>query len=113
MPLTAGRRDEQNERINNILMRLVGLGFVPEKFGLIDTELSEIGLSVEKLKSLTSEEIIGILKEQQFDWTNLEAFADWLASGHPEKAIGIYEHSQLESGVFSFGIMNKINNLKA
>ncbi|NMH28325.1 hypothetical protein [Flavobacterium silvaticum] len=112
MPLTAGRRDEQNERINNILLRLIGLGFVPEKSELIDAELSGIELSVEKLERLSASELIEVLQNQQFDWTNFESFADWLASAHKQKALAIYTFIQQESGTFSFGIMNKIAALK-
>jgi hypothetical protein len=112
MPLTAGKRDEENERFKNTLQRLVSLTLVPEHFGLIDTELDVFGLSLEALKSIDSTALIIHLQQQQLNFENAEQFADFLAAGFPTLAKAVYEYVQGNSGAFSFGIFNKINALK-
>ncbi|WP_298155473.1 hypothetical protein [Flavobacterium sp.] len=114
MPLTAGLRDEENERINNILKRLLELAFVPD---LIDTELNGIGLNTATLLKMTPEGLVSHLEKLHFDWQNAENFADFL-SQFPEgklvtKAVAVYEYIQKESKTFSFDIYNKIAAAKA
>jgi len=122
MPLTARLRDEENERINNILKRLIGLDYVPEMgTDSIDQILGEIGLTFENLSDLSSEEVVLHLKKWNFDWENGEQFGDFLVSvsnwpnensAHwKQKAIAIYNYIQSESKVFSFQIAQKIKRI--
>ena len=122
MPLTARLRDEENERINNILRKLIGLNDVP-KMGndSLDQILAEIGLTFETLSNLSPEDVVLHLKNFNFDWENAEQFADFLVSvsnrsnGNSaywiQKAIAIYNYIQSESKVFSFQIAQKIKRI--
>jgi hypothetical protein len=123
MPLTAGLRDEENERINNILKRLIGLDYVPENGNAtIDAILSELELNMQTLLDMNPEKIIGHLQKFNFDWANAEKFGDFLTALSKklpeakltleEKAIEIYNYIQLESKTFSFEIYNKIATAK-
>ncbi|WP_309640061.1 hypothetical protein [Flavobacterium sp.] len=123
MPLTARLRDEENERINNILKRLMGMDYVPENGNaLIDEILSGIGLDLQALLEFKPENMVEHLQKHHFDWENAEQFADFLimlSSRLPEngfslseKAIAVYEFVQTESKTFSYTIFNKINAAK-
>ncbi|HMK05916.1 MAG TPA: hypothetical protein VK476_00190 [Flavobacterium sp.] len=123
MPLTARLRDEENERINNILKRLIGMDYVPENGNeFIDEVLIGLGLNMQSLLDLSSEEMILHLQKFNFDWANAEQFADFLttlSTKLPEnkfaltnKAIAIYSYIQKESKTFSFTIAGKITSAK-
>lgn len=122
--LTKGLRDEENERINNVLKQLIALTFVPEDWNLndLDSQLKYLALTMEDVMKFSSEEIIQHLQKLHFDWTNAELFADFLIqiSNNFEdektqlrvKAIAVYEYVQRESKTFSFDIFSKITLLK-
>lgn len=112
MPLTAGKRDEENERFKNTLQRLVALTFVPDNFEKIDSELSTFGLNLESLQKMTADDLMAHIKMQKLDFENLEQFADFLAAGFPMLAKAAYEFVQHNSGTFSFVIFNKLAALK-
>ena len=123
MPLTARLRDEENERINNILKRLMALDYVPENGNaFIDEVLSDIGLNLQTLLDFNSTELVNHIEKFHFDWENAEQFADFLmklANSLPEKkfrlaekAIALYQHIQTQSKTFSMGIYSKINNIQ-
>ena len=119
MPLNKSLRDEEKERINAILKKLVELLYVPD-FGKkeIDEALKSLGLTTEILLSLSGTELIQHLNKLNFDWESLEQFADYLVLlsekiasekvNLTEKALFIYNYIQSESKVFSFGIFGKI-----
>ncbi|MDI1254778.1 MAG: hypothetical protein PSV16_01650 [Flavobacterium sp.] len=123
MPLTKGLRDEENERINNILERLIGLDYVPENG---NSELNELlkglALDAEMLLNFSDEAIIVHLEKLHFDFANAEQFADFLInlSGKipenkhvlSEKALAVYNYIQSESKAFSFAIFNKTAAIK-
>lgn len=123
--LTKGLRDEENERINNILKQLISLTYIPENWNLeeLDNQLKHLGLTFEILSSFTPDEMIQHLEKFHFDWTNAEQFADFLVLlsgrieeskiGLKQKAIAVYEYVQKESKTFSFDIFNKISSAKA
>jgi len=122
MPLTARLRDEENERINNILKRLIGLDYVPETGTYsIDQILAEIGLTFQMLSDSSPDDLVLHLKNLNFDWENAEQFGDFLVSvsnranensAHwKQKAIAIYNYIQSESKVFSFQIAQKIKRI--
>ncbi|GEP50093.1 hypothetical protein FNO01nite_07650 [Flavobacterium noncentrifugens] len=119
MPLTARLRDEENERINNVLKKLIGLDYVPETgTDSIDQILAQIGLTFEMLSNLSPQDLVLHLKKFNFDWENAEQFADFLISVSDRSnensihwkqcAIAVYNYIQSESKVFSFGISTKI-----
>jgi len=121
MPLTKGLRDEENERIQNILKRLISLDYVPENWKIsIEDLLKELALNAQGLLDLSSDDLIVHLQKLNFDWNNAEQFADFLIvlykkSGEAnlnEKAIAVYNYIQSESKVFSFDIFNKIASAK-
>ena len=123
MPLNKSLRDEEKERINAILKKLVELLYVPD-FGKkeIDEALKSLGLTTEILLSSSGTELIQHLDKLNFDWESLEQFADYLVllsekmvsekSNLIEKAVLIYDYIQIESKVFSFGIFGKIGVAK-
>lgn len=124
MPLTARLRDEENERINNILKRLMGLDYIPENGNaMIDAVLSGLELDMQTLLDMNPEKIILHLQKFNFDWANAEQFGDFLTTlskklpeakfALHEKAIAIYNYIQQESKTFSFDIFNKIAAAKA
>ena len=119
MPLTKGLRDEENERINTILKRLIGLDYVPENGNSeLDELLKGLALNMEALSHFSNEAIIKHLEKLNFDYTNAEQFADFLMnlsakitdhkSALSEKALAVYDYIQSESKSFSFDIYNKI-----
>lgn len=122
MPLSLGLRDEDNERINNQLKKLISLVFVPDGWSDNDTDaqLEGIGLSLTKLKTITPEALNNHLAETSADWQNMELFADFLAKLSEkenygelkQKAVSLYSYIQSGSKVFSFDIANKISRLK-
>ena len=124
MPLNKSLRDEEKERINAILKKLVELLYIPNfEKAEIDEELKSLGLTTDVLLSSSGTELITHLGKLNFDWESLEQFADYLVllsdklisekSNLIEKALLIYNYVQSESKVFSFGIMGKIATAKA
>lgn len=117
MPLSLGLRDEENERINNILNKLMELAFVPE--GWMKDEaapmLTQLGLSYDSLDAMTGNELNAHVTKLHFDWANMERLADMLAANpaFKDKAIALYNFVQAESRMFSFDIFNKINALNS
>lgn len=122
MPLSLGLRDEENERINSLLKKLIALVFVPDDWNetTLDEQLKGMQLSKEVLLSITPEELNDYLLRYHLDWANMEQFADILArlSAKPgleplkEKAIALYHFIQQGSKMFSFEIAGKITALK-
>jgi len=120
MPLTARLRDEENERINNILKKLMALDYIPETGNeTIDEILAGIELNLQKLLDFSTATMINHLNQGNFDWENAEQFADFLtrlATKLPEnkfllteKALAVYQYIQTESKTFSWSIQTKIN----
>jgi len=115
MPLSLGLRDEENERINNILNKLMELTFVPDAWLTTDAQslLTQMGLSYESLDAMTGNDINEHVSKMHFDWTNMERLADMLGANpsFKDKAVSLYNFIQAESKMFSFDIFNKINAL--
>ena len=123
MPLNKSLRDEEKERINSILKKLVELLYVPDfGKGELDEELKSLALTIDVLLSLSGTELITHLGKLNFDYESLEQFADYLVllsdkmvaekSNLIEKALLIYNYIQSESKVFSVGIFGKIGVAK-
>ena len=123
--LNKGLRDQESERIDNVLNTLHSLVFVPkfwniEDTSLIDNALTDFGLTTQILIEINQNDLIELLRRLHLDWNQQEQFADFmmaLSIENPfdltEKAMAIYEHIQSESKVFSFGINTKIASAKA
>ena len=122
--LNKGLRDNESIRIDNVLKTLRALDFVPEPFSDeqksdIENQLKEFGLDIPTLSDYQDEALIEILLRNQFDWNQLELFADFLLDfskvknyNFKDKALAIYQYIQKESKVFSFEINAKISTLK-
>ena len=103
MPLNKSLRDEEKERINAILKKLIELIYVPG-FGKesVDEELKNLGLNIDTLFQFSGDELIQHLMKLNFDWESLEQFADYLVllvekcteekSNFIEKAMLIYNY---------------------
>lgn len=123
MPLNKGLRDEESERISNILKKLIELIYVPDfEKEEIENQLKNLGLNLETLLDFSSKDLIEHLEKFHFDWENAERFADFLVTlsdklpenktSLKEKAIAVYNYIQSESKTFSFEIFNKIASAK-
>ena len=122
MPLTARLRDEENERINNILKKLIGTDYVPERGNAVINELlSGVGLSLQMMLDLQAADLVSELQQRHFDFENAEQFADFLVGlssklhedqfALTQKAAAIYQFVQTESKTFSWTIQNKITQI--
>lgn len=122
MPLSLGLRDEENERINSAMQKVIALVFVPDNNwneADVNQQLKTLGLDLNTLNSITAAELIDYIVRYHFDWANMEQFADVLAklsakAGFEplrDKAVAVYNYIQAESKMFSFDIMNKVNKL--
>lgn len=120
MPVSFGMRDEENEKINTVLKQLIALTHVPEDWNevIIEDDLQQIGLTVQSLVALNTENLLQHLQDYHFDHSNMEQFADLLTVLYKkhgfalkEKVIAVYNFIQQESRMFSFEIIGKINGL--
>jgi hypothetical protein len=123
--LNKGLRDEEKIRIDNVLKTLRTLVFVPYPLNVlqkteIQNQLKEFGLNIEDLVDYSNEDLISLSIRLQFDWEQLEQFADFLMDfskvenyNFEDKALALYQYIQVESKVFSFGINTKITSAKA
>ncbi|HEU4496504.1 MAG TPA: hypothetical protein VFR70_05600 [Flavobacterium sp.] len=122
--LTKGLRDEENERINNVLKQLISLAYIPEGWNGedLDNQLKYLALEMNDIFEFFPEELIRHLEKLHFDWANAELFGDFLVQVSERfeeeksqlklKAVAVYEYVQRESKTFSFGIFNKIASSK-
>lgn len=122
--LNKGLRDNESIRIDNVLKTLLALDFVPKMLNddeklEIENQLQELSLKIQILVDYDNEELITLLIRNQFDWNQLEQFADFLIHfsktdnyKFEDKALAIYQYIQQESKVFSFGINAKIASAK-
>ncbi len=128
--LSKGLRDEENQKINELVGRLIDLEFVPEFYeseqrskvnGLL---FEQLGFKFSDLETWPAEDLLVKLKKLNFDFLNLEQFGDFLlniipfegeqhASHLAASAVAIFEYIQKESKTFSFSIIQKINQAKA
>ena len=124
MPLNKGLRDEESERISNILKKLNELLYVPDfDKDEIENQLKFLGLNLETLLLFSSEDLVSHLDKFHFDWENTEQFADFLVvfseklpeekSNLKVKALAVYNYIQSESKTFSLEIFNKMASAKA
>jgi hypothetical protein len=123
MPLNKSLRDEEKERINAILKKLVELIDVSD-FGRaeLDEHLKSFGLTTDLLLHFSGTQLILHLEKLHFDWEHMEKFADFLVllseklvaekSNLLVKALLIYNYIQNESKTFSFEIFGKIGVVK-
>jgi hypothetical protein len=125
--LNKGLRDEESIRIDNVLRTLLSLVFVPETWNpetenAIENQLQKWNWSLKTLADFSPNELLEQLLDKEFDWNQLEQFADFLiqyskkatptSSDFSEKAIVIYNAIQIESKTFSLAISTKIAAVK-
>ncbi len=128
--LNKGLKDEENQKINELVGRLIDLEFVPEFYeseqrskvnGLL---FEQLGFKISDLETWSSEELLAKLKLFNFDFSNYEQFGDLLLKIIPfeeeaheshlaTSAVAIFEYIQKESKTFSLSIIQKINQAKA
>jgi hypothetical protein len=126
--LNKGLRDEESIRIDNVLRTLLSLVFIPETWNpetenAVENQLQKWNWSLKTLADFSPNELLEQLLDKEFDWNQLEQFADFLiqyskkttliSSDFSEKAIVIYNAIQTESKTFSLAISTKIAAVKA
>lgn len=123
--LSKGLRDKESTRIDNCLKQLHSLVLPPLNWNLdrkeaLDVELKDFAMDLESLNDFSPEDLLLHLQRLHFDWNQMESFADFLMTfsaaspfSFSEKALAVYRFIQKENKVFSFGIANKVNVLKA
>lgn len=127
--LNKGLKDEENQKINELVGKLLGLEFVPEFYeseqrtkvnGLL---FEELGFKISDLEVWSSEELLIKLKQLNFNFSNFEQLGDFILKIIPFEdeayeshlavlAVAIFEYIQKESKTFSFSIIQKINQAK-
>ena len=122
--LNKGVRDEKKVKIDTMLTTLLSLVFVPKLWNiedttLIDNQLTDIRLSSSILSEISEKDLITLLSGYGFDWEDKERFADFLMAysknnqfDFSAKASAVYNHIQMDSKIFSFGINAKILAVK-
>jgi hypothetical protein len=122
--LNKGLRDQESQRIDNTLKKLMSLVGVPKFWNLedllyLENDLKDLGMNIETLHNFKEEELIVHLQQLHLDWSHYELFADFLVHFSKDsqydfvpKAIAIYNYIQQESKTFSFGINSKIASAK-
>ena len=123
--LNKGLKNQESQRIDNILKKLMSLVFIPKFWDFedilsLENELKDLAMNLESLQNFKEEELIVHLLRLHLDWGQLELFADFLLTLSKEKqfdfslkALALYNFIQSESKTFSFGILNKIAAVKA
>ena len=121
--LNKGLRDQESQRIENTLKKLMSIVSVPKFWNLedlnqVEEQLKDFGLNFRSLFEIESNDLIQFLDKLHFDWNQKEQFADFLIAfsiensfNFEEKALAIFNHIQSESKVFSFGINAKIASI--
>ena len=121
--LNKGLRDQESQRIENTLKKLMSIVSVPKFWNLedlnqVEEQLKDFGLNFRSLFEIESNDLIQFLDRLHFDWNQKEQFADFLIAfsiensfNFEEKALAIFNHIQSESKVFSFGINAKIASI--
>ena len=128
--LSKGLKDEENQKVNELIGKLMELEFVPEFWKKDQRKKANellfyrLGFTIADLENWTSEELLIKLKQLNFDFSNLEQFGDFLLRIIPledvdhephlaKSTIAIFETAQIESKTFSFGLIQKLNQAKA
>lgn len=126
--LTKGLRNEEQEKLNQILHIALQLGFVTELWDLeakkqMDQILRQTTqLSLPDIATWKEEDLIEQLKALNFNFSNIEQLADLLLKTSEvepgfkmelsQKSLALYQYVQRNSQTFSFGILQKIENLE-
>ena len=128
--LNKGLKDEENQKINELVGKLIDIEFLPEFYeseqrskvnGLL---FEQLGFKISDLEAWSSEELLMKLKLFNFDFSNYEQFGDFLLKIIPfedeqheshlaKGAIAVFETAQIESKTFSFSLIEKLNQAKA
>jgi len=128
--LNKGLKDEENQKINELVGKLLDLEFVPEFYeseqrskvnGLL---FEQLGFKISDLETWSSQDLLVRLKRLNFDFSNYEQFGDLLLKLIPFEAevheshlakstVAIFETAQIESKTFSFSLIEKLNQAKA
>ncbi|MDT0675304.1 hypothetical protein [Autumnicola musiva] len=128
--LRKGFKDEEEQKRNEVFDDLLEWEMVPdfwekEQRKKLNNRLKEkFDLDLQKLEKSAPKEVVKILKEKEFSPSNFEKLGDLflklsevepveLESSLAQKALVLYEYSQQESKIFSFSLIQKINEAKS
>ncbi|MCF8713722.1 hypothetical protein JM658_02690 [Joostella atrarenae] len=128
--LSKGLKDEENERLSRILESLLKIEFVPslwekEQRPKVDEQLEKAYLLSLKFIIETNVDILlEKLHTQNLSFENYEELGDLLLKiievetdknqrNLADKAIAIYEYAQVESKLFSFELIQKIQKAES
>lgn len=128
--LTKGFKDEDQERIGEALGDLTSIEFLPDDWEAYQRK--ELNLQLEQLIHISLNDIVSDssatllehIHSLHLSFGNYEKLGDLLWRILPlepeseeqnlaEKIVAIYEYAQNESKMFSFGLIEKINEAKS
>lgn len=127
--LNKGFRDEEKEKVSEALSDLLDIEFVPELWKMeqerkVREVLQKIaGADLDEIMNFSDEALMNKLQENHFGGQQYEQLGDILIKVAPlyeeegqqklaQKAILLYEFSQIETNTFSFGLIQKISRAK-
>lgn len=127
--LNKGFRDEEKEKVSEALSDLLDIEFVPDLWKMeqerkVREVLQKIaGTDLSEIINFPEEELMNKVQENHFGGQQYEQLADLMIKVAPlheeqeqqklaQKALLLYEFSQIETNTFSFGLIQKINRAK-
>ena len=128
--LSKGLRDEEKEKISELFNSMLNLEFLPDLWKneqrqkLSDNLKKILDITLDDVETQSTQVVLANLKSAEFEFSQYEQFGDLLLKSIPfeaedrqsqlaKKAIAVYETSQRECKIYSFGLIQKINKAKA
>lgn len=127
--LTKGFKDEDQQKLSEFFDDMLQLDFVPKNWKQqqkisVNALLKEhININLDTIFSISESDLLTHLHQQQLSFENYELLGDLLLKIIPvepenqtnlaNKALAIYEYAQIESKMFSFGLIQKITQAKS
>ncbi|SFU27063.1 hypothetical protein SAMN05216480_10155 [Pustulibacterium marinum] len=127
--LTKGFKDEDQQKLSEFFYDMLQLDFVPKNWRnqqkiSVNVLLKEhTGLSIDTIIATSESDLLTHLHQQQLSFENYELLGDLLLKIIPvetenqtnlaNKALAIFEYAQIESKMFSFGLIQKITQAKS
>jgi hypothetical protein len=128
--LSKGLRDEEKEKISELFNSMLDLEFLPDLWK--NEQREKVNLRLKKILDITLDDVenssiealLAKLKSADFSFAHYEQFGDLLLKSIPfeaedrqfqltKKAVAVYETAQQVCKIFSFGLIQKINEAKA
>ncbi|GLB53142.1 hypothetical protein NBRC110019_21820 [Neptunitalea chrysea] len=124
--LTKGFKDEHQRRITEALGKILQLEFIPDDSNAqVDSILEDLlGVSVTNIETINKEILLDILQKKDLSFENYVLLADVLfkilqikkdiqQQNLAQTIIAIYEYAQDKNHIFSFGLIQKISQVKS